>query len=109
MKRLAVVVGMAACVSALALWTAPHAHANGPTCGEKGLPDCPLQDWMTKKMDDPLDKGDLKWQVPHGDTPDQVRNHPALRGLSTAARNHARTRWSKAKYRSTVRRFPCRR
>ena len=27
-----------------------------------------------------LDRGDLVWQVPHGDTPDQVRNHPALRG-----------------------------
>ena len=22
------------------------------------------------------------WQVPHGDTPDTVRNHPALRGLN---------------------------
>jgi quinoprotein glucose dehydrogenase len=29
-----------------------------------------------------LDKGDLKWQVPHGDTPDVVRNHPALKGLN---------------------------
>jgi quinoprotein glucose dehydrogenase len=29
-----------------------------------------------------LDKGDLTWQVPHGDTPDAVRNHPALKGLN---------------------------
>jgi glucose dehydrogenase len=29
-----------------------------------------------------LDKGELKWQVPHGDTPDAVRNSPALRGLN---------------------------
>src|SRR5207247_903711 len=29
-----------------------------------------------------LDRGDLMWQVPHGDTPDNVRNHPALRGLN---------------------------
>jgi quinoprotein glucose dehydrogenase len=29
-----------------------------------------------------LDKGDLMWQVPHGDTPDAVRNNPALRGLN---------------------------
>ncbi len=29
-----------------------------------------------------LDKGDLSWQVPHGDTPDAVRNNPALRGLN---------------------------
>jgi quinoprotein glucose dehydrogenase len=29
-----------------------------------------------------LDRGELVWQVPHGDTPDVVRNHPALKGLS---------------------------
>jgi glucose dehydrogenase len=28
-----------------------------------------------------LDKGDLMWSVPHGDTPDNVRNHPALKGV----------------------------
>jgi quinoprotein glucose dehydrogenase len=29
-----------------------------------------------------LDRGELVWQVPHGDTPDVVRNHPALQGLN---------------------------
>jgi quinoprotein glucose dehydrogenase len=29
-----------------------------------------------------LDRGELLWQVPHGDTPDGVKNHPALKGLS---------------------------
>ena len=29
-----------------------------------------------------LDRGELLWQVPHGDTPDVVRNHPALKGLN---------------------------
>ena len=29
-----------------------------------------------------LDKGELKWQVPHGDTPDAVRNHPLLKGMN---------------------------
>jgi glucose dehydrogenase len=29
-----------------------------------------------------LDKGELMWQVPHGDTPDAVRNNAALRGLN---------------------------
>jgi quinoprotein glucose dehydrogenase len=29
-----------------------------------------------------LTRGELKWQVPHGDTPDVVRNHPKLRGLT---------------------------
>ena len=28
-----------------------------------------------------LDRGEILWQVPHGDTPDAVRNHPALRGV----------------------------
>jgi len=29
-----------------------------------------------------LDKGELMWQVPHGDTPDGVRNNAALKGLN---------------------------
>jgi len=29
-----------------------------------------------------LDKGELKFQVPHGDTPDAVRNSPALQGMT---------------------------
>jgi quinoprotein glucose dehydrogenase len=29
-----------------------------------------------------LDRGELMWSVPHGDTPDNIRNHPALRGLN---------------------------
>lgn len=29
-----------------------------------------------------LDRGELLWQVPHGDTPDAIRNHPALKGLT---------------------------
>ena len=28
-----------------------------------------------------LNRGELAWQVAHGDTPDAVRNHPALEGL----------------------------
>jgi quinoprotein glucose dehydrogenase len=28
-----------------------------------------------------LDRGQLLFQVPHGDTPDNVRNHPDLKGL----------------------------
>jgi quinoprotein glucose dehydrogenase len=28
-----------------------------------------------------LARGTLKWQVPHGDTPDAVRNHPKLKGM----------------------------
>jgi quinoprotein glucose dehydrogenase len=29
-----------------------------------------------------LDKGALSWQVPHGDTPDAVRNNAALKGMN---------------------------
>ena len=29
-----------------------------------------------------LDKGELAWKVAHGETPDNVRNHPALKGLT---------------------------
>jgi len=29
-----------------------------------------------------LDRGDLQWQVPYGETPDVVRNSPALRGMN---------------------------
>ena len=29
-----------------------------------------------------LDKGEILWQAPHGDTPDAIRNNPALKGLS---------------------------
>jgi quinoprotein glucose dehydrogenase len=29
-----------------------------------------------------LDKGAVKWQTPHGDTPDVIRNSPALRGIN---------------------------
>ena len=28
-----------------------------------------------------LNKGELVWQIAHGETPDNVRNHPALKGL----------------------------
>ena len=28
-----------------------------------------------------LERGEIVWQVPHGETPDNVRNHPALKGL----------------------------
>ncbi len=28
-----------------------------------------------------LDRGEIVWQIPHGDTPDAIRNHPLLKGL----------------------------
>jgi quinoprotein glucose dehydrogenase len=38
-----------------------------------------------------LDRGDLVWRVPHGDTPDAVRNHPALKGLNIPKTGQAPT------------------
>jgi quinoprotein glucose dehydrogenase len=29
-----------------------------------------------------LESGEILWQVPHGETPDTIRNHPALKGLT---------------------------
>jgi len=29
-----------------------------------------------------LDRGDIVWQIAHGETPDQIRNSPALKGLA---------------------------
>jgi quinoprotein glucose dehydrogenase len=29
-----------------------------------------------------MGKGDIAWQIAHGETPDNVRNHPALKGLN---------------------------
>ena len=29
-----------------------------------------------------LDKGEIVWQIAHGETPDNVRNNPALKGLN---------------------------
>ena len=29
-----------------------------------------------------LDKGEIAWSIAHGETPDNVRNHPALKGLN---------------------------
>jgi quinoprotein glucose dehydrogenase len=29
-----------------------------------------------------MDRGEIAWQIAHGETPDNVRNHPALKGLT---------------------------
>jgi quinoprotein glucose dehydrogenase len=29
-----------------------------------------------------LDRGEVLWQTPHGDTPDAIRNHPLLKGMN---------------------------
>ena len=29
-----------------------------------------------------LNKGEMVWQIAHGETPDNIRNHPALKGVT---------------------------
>jgi quinoprotein glucose dehydrogenase len=39
-----------------------------------------------------MNTGDLKWNIPNGETPDRIRNHPALQGLdigNTGQNSHA--------------------
>jgi quinoprotein glucose dehydrogenase len=38
-----------------------------------------------------LDRGEIVWQTPHGDTPDNIRNHPALRGMNIPKTGQAGT------------------
>jgi quinoprotein glucose dehydrogenase len=33
-----------------------------------------------------LNTGEIRWQMPHGETPDNIKNHPALKGLTIVPR-----------------------
>jgi quinoprotein glucose dehydrogenase len=59
---------------------APPAGGGGGGLNVQGLPIVKPPYGVLSALN--LDRGDLMWQVPHGDTPDQVRNHPALRGVN---------------------------
>jgi quinoprotein glucose dehydrogenase len=48
--------------------------------GVQGLPIVKPPYGMVSAID--LNAGNVKWQTPHGDTPDNIRNHPALRNLN---------------------------
>src|SRR5689334_15416529 len=54
--------------------------ADGPSAGltVQGLPMVKPPYGVISAIN--LDRGDLVWQVPHGDTPDNIRNHPLLAG-----------------------------
>jgi quinoprotein glucose dehydrogenase len=86
-----VVLGPGDCCAADAPQTAararlartPAANAQPPAGGfgglnVEGLPITKPPYGLLSAID--LDKGELKWQTPHGDTPDNVRNHEALKG-----------------------------
>jgi quinoprotein glucose dehydrogenase len=38
-----------------------------------------------------LDRGEVMWQTPHGDTPDNIRNHPLLKGMNIPKTGQAGT------------------
>ena len=38
-----------------------------------------------------LERGEVMWQTPHGDTPDNIRNHPLLRGMTIPKTGQANT------------------
>src|SRR5207244_7893944 len=52
----------------------------GLTAGLDGLPIVKPPYGVISAID--LNTGTLKFQVPHGDTPDAIRNNPALRGMN---------------------------
>jgi quinoprotein glucose dehydrogenase len=56
------------------------AQAEGPRTTVQGLPLMKPPYGVLSAVN--LDKGELMWQVPHGDTPDAVRNSAALKGLN---------------------------
>src|SRR5262249_19315109 len=57
-------------------------RGGGLTDGLNGLPIIKPPYGVLAAID--LDKGELKFQVPHGDTPDAVRNSPILAGMNIA-------------------------
>jgi quinoprotein glucose dehydrogenase len=61
---------------------APAAAAGGPGGGTtvQGLPLLKPPYGRITAID--LNKGEIVWQVAHGDTPDNIRNHPALQGMN---------------------------
>jgi quinoprotein glucose dehydrogenase len=58
----------------------PAAGGEGGGLNVRGLPISKPPYGLIAAID--LDRGELKWQTPHGDTPDNIRNNPALKGLN---------------------------
>ena len=54
-------------------------EGDGPALTVKGLPLIKPPYGTITAIN--LDKGEIVWQIAHGDTPDAIRNNPALKGL----------------------------
>jgi quinoprotein glucose dehydrogenase len=59
---------------------APAAEGGGGGLTVKGLPLIKPPYGRITAID--MNKGEILWQVPHGDTPDNVKNSPALKGVN---------------------------
>lgn len=68
---------------------APPAGGGGGGLNVQGLPIVKPPYGILSAVN--LDRGEIMWQVPHGDTPDAIRNHPALRGLNIPKTGQAGT------------------
>ena len=55
-------------------------EASGPVLAVQGLPIVKPPYARITAYD--MNTGDIVWQIAHGETPDNIRNHPALRGLN---------------------------
>jgi quinoprotein glucose dehydrogenase len=77
--------------------TAPQAEAPPPAAAGPAVPAFSVQGLPVFKPPYGvltavnLDRGEIAWQVPHGDTPDAVRLHPALKGLDIPKTGQAGT------------------
>lgn len=59
--------------------TAEGGDGGGNNLTVRGLP-LPKPPYASISAID-LDKGEILWQIAHGETPDNIRNHPALKGV----------------------------
>lgn len=57
----------------------PRGGRRAPGTSVQGLPIVKPPYGILVAID--LDRGEVKFQVPHGDTPDNIRNHPLLQGM----------------------------
>ena len=70
----------AGAVSPAASTPARAAEGGGLVLNVRGLPLIKPPYGRISAID--LDKGEIVWQVAHGETPDNIRNHPDLKGLN---------------------------
>lgn len=74
------------------LYVSTAMPARGPSGGRGNFPLPLMKPPYGRIVAFDLNKGDLAWQIPNGDTPERIRNHPALKGIdigNTGQNSHA--------------------